>query len=161
MRNGARDMPTAIGNELIALYNAGKWTQLVAAAQRVTARYPRNLFGWRASGKALLQLGKLQEAIDMLSQVVKLAPADADGFNDLGSAFPILVARRRPCQLSSRRGIESPCVRSPCQPRPSPLHPWPFRGGRCMLLAGDRGRPPDPPGHNNLGQRPGRYRPAG
>jgi tetratricopeptide (TPR) repeat protein len=87
MKNGARALPAAIGVELVALYSAGQWAQLVIAADRVKTRYPRHLLGWQASGKALLQLGKLSEAIDMLSQVVKLAPGEADGYNDLGSAL--------------------------------------------------------------------------
>ena len=105
MRNGVREMPAAVGNELIALYNAGKWSQLVAAADRVIARYPRNLLGWRASGKAQLQLGKLPEAIEMLSKVVKLAPGDADGYNDLGSAF-FDIGRAEQAAASYRRAVE-------------------------------------------------------
>jgi tetratricopeptide (TPR) repeat protein len=109
MKNGAREMPAAVGNELIALYNAGEWLQLVAASNRVIARYPRHLLGWRASGKALLQLGKLPEAIEMLGKVVKLAPDDADGHNDLGSALfdmghaeAAVASYRRAVQLDSR-----------------------------------------------------------
>jgi tetratricopeptide (TPR) repeat protein len=105
MKNGAREMPAAIGNELIALYGAGKWSQLVAAAERVIVRYPRNLLGWRASGKALLQLGKLPEAIDMLSKVVKLAPGDADGYNDLGSAC-FDIGRAEEAVANYRRAVE-------------------------------------------------------
>jgi len=105
MRNGARAMPAAVGNELIALYSAGKWSQLVAAADRVIARYPRNLLGWRAAGKALLQLGKLAEAIEMLSRVVKLAPGDADGYNDLGSAL-FDSGRAEEAVASYRRAVE-------------------------------------------------------
>ena len=105
MKNGAREMPAAVGNELIALYGAGKWSQLVAAADRVTARYPRNLLGWQASGKALLQLGKLPEAIAMLSKVVKLAPGGADGYNDLGSAL-FDIGRAEEATASYRRAVE-------------------------------------------------------
>ena len=105
MRNGARAMPAAVGNELIALYNAGKWSQLVAAADRVIARYPRNLLGWRAAGKALLQVGKLGEAIEMLSKVVKLAPGDADGYNDLGSAL-FDIGRAEEAVATYRRAVE-------------------------------------------------------
>ena len=90
MKNGTRAMPAAVTNDLIALYNAGKWAQLVAAAERVTEQYPRHLLGWQASGKALLQLGKVPQAIDMLSRVVKLAPGEADGHNDLGNALDAL-----------------------------------------------------------------------
>ncbi|MGD0430158.1 MAG: tetratricopeptide repeat protein [Acetobacteraceae bacterium] len=105
MKNGTRALPAATSAELVALYSAGKWAQLVIAAERVTARYPRHLLGWRASGKALLQLGKLPEAIDMLSQVVKLAPGDADGYNDLGSALHD-VGRSEEAIASYRRAVE-------------------------------------------------------
>jgi tetratricopeptide (TPR) repeat protein len=105
MKNGTRAMPAAVGVELVALYNAAKWTQLVTAADRAIARYPRNLLGWRASGKALLQLGKLQQAIEMLSKVVKLAPGDADGYNDLGSAL-IDIGRAEEAVASYRRAVQ-------------------------------------------------------
>jgi tetratricopeptide (TPR) repeat protein/glutathione synthase/RimK-type ligase-like ATP-grasp enzyme len=105
MRNGARQIPAAVGNELIALYSAGKWSQLVVAADRVIARYPRNLLGWRASGKALLQLGKLPEAIEVLSKVVQLAPGEADGYNDLGSA-QFDLGRAEDAAVSYRRAAE-------------------------------------------------------
>ncbi len=87
MKNGVRALPAETATELVTLYTAGKWAQLVVAAHRVTARYPRHILGWQAAGKALLQLGKVPEAIDVLSRVVKLAPRDADGYNDLGNAL--------------------------------------------------------------------------
>jgi tetratricopeptide (TPR) repeat protein len=87
MTNGVRDLPAAIGTELVALYNAGNWPRLVVAAHRVTRRYPKHALGWRALGKAFLQSRKLPEAIDTLSQLVRLVPGDADGYNDLGSAL--------------------------------------------------------------------------
>jgi tetratricopeptide (TPR) repeat protein len=109
MKNGERAVPAAIGNELVALYHAGKWAQLVTVADRVIARYPRNPLGWRASGKALLQLGRLPEAIDRLSRVVGLVPNDADGHNDLGSALydsgradEAIASYRRATQLNPR-----------------------------------------------------------
>ena len=74
MKNPTRPLPAATSAELVALYNAGKWAQLVIAAERVRTRYPRHLLGWRASGKALLQMGNLPEAIGRLSRVVKLSP---------------------------------------------------------------------------------------
>ena len=105
MKNGAREMPAVVGQELIALYNSGKWSQLATASERVIARYPRNLLGWRASGKALLQLGKLPEAIEILGKVVKLAPGDADGHNDLGSAF-FDLGRADDAVVSYRRAVQ-------------------------------------------------------
>jgi tetratricopeptide (TPR) repeat protein len=105
MKNGARALPTAVSDELVALYSAQKWAQLVSAASQVTTRYPRHLLGWQAAGKALLQLGKLPEAIEMLSRVVKLAPGDADGYNDLGSAL-YDIGRAHEAVASYRRAVE-------------------------------------------------------
>jgi tetratricopeptide (TPR) repeat protein len=105
MKNGARALPAAIATELVALYGAGKWAQLVVAADRTTTRYPRHLLGWQASGKALLQLGKVSEAIDMLSRVVNLAPGEADGYNDLGNALHDL-GRTDEAITSYRRAVE-------------------------------------------------------
>jgi tetratricopeptide (TPR) repeat protein len=105
MKNGTRALPAAIATELVALYGAGKWAQLVVAADRATTRYPRHLLGWQASGKALLQLGKMPEAIDMLSRVVQLAPDEADGYNDLGNALHQL-GRTGEAVTSYRRAVE-------------------------------------------------------
>lgn len=104
MKNGARPLPAAVATDLVTLYNAGKWAQLVAAADRVTTRYPRHLLGWQAAGKALLQLGKVPQAIDSLSQVVKLAPTEADGYNDLGNALHA-VGRTDEALASYRRAV--------------------------------------------------------
>ena len=104
MKNGVRALPAAIAAELVTLYNAEKWAQLVTAARRVTTRYPRHLLGWQASGKALLQLGRVPEAIEMLSRVVKLAPDEADGYNDLGNALHA-TGRTNEATESYRRAV--------------------------------------------------------
>lgn len=105
MRNGTRVLPVAVATELVALYSAGKWAQLVSAADRVTERYPRHLLGWQASGKAFFQMGKMPEAIDKLSRVVRLAPDEADGYNDLGNALHA-VGRTDEAVASYRRAVE-------------------------------------------------------
>ncbi len=110
MKRNARALPAAIATELVALYSAGKWPQLVAAANRVTTQYPKHVLGWQASGKALLQLGKVPEAIDTLSQVVKLAPGEADGHNDLGNALHAL-GHTDEAIASYRRAVKlNPCL---------------------------------------------------
>ena len=153
MKNGARALPAAIATELVALYSAGKWAQLVTAAGRVTARYPRHLLGWQAAGKALLQLGQVPEAIDMLSRVVKLAPDEADGYNDLGNALHAIGRTDEAIgQLPPRRGIKSALARSAFQSWPYPLRSRPVRGSRGLLPARDRHRSwLQPIAHNNLG----------
>ena len=105
MRNGARVLPAVVANELVALFSAEKWSELVVAANRVTTQYPRHLLGWQAAGKGLLKLCKVQEAIDVLSRVVKLAPGEADGYNDLGNALDAL-GRTDEAIASYRHAIE-------------------------------------------------------
>jgi tetratricopeptide (TPR) repeat protein len=105
MQNGARALPATEATQLVALYNAGQWGQLVVAARRVATRYPMHLLGWQASGKALLQMGKVAEAIDMLTRVVKLAPTQADGYNDLGNALGAL-GRTEEAIAAYQRAVE-------------------------------------------------------
>jgi tetratricopeptide (TPR) repeat protein/glutathione synthase/RimK-type ligase-like ATP-grasp enzyme len=84
--NQAEALPASIAKKLVALYRAGKWGALVVAADRATKRYPRHPLGWKAAGKARLHLHRAAEALPVLSQLAKLAPDDADAFNDLGAA---------------------------------------------------------------------------
>jgi tetratricopeptide (TPR) repeat protein len=79
-------LPASAAKKLVALYGAGKWSALVVAADRAAKRYPKHPLGWKASAKARLHLGKAAEALPILSRLVKLAPDDADAFNDLGAA---------------------------------------------------------------------------
>jgi tetratricopeptide (TPR) repeat protein len=102
MKYGAATMPATIQASLIELYNAGNWADLAVAAERATKRYPRDPFGWRAFGKALLLSHRLPKAIDVLSRVVKLAPDQPDGFNDLGNAFQD-SGRKQEAEASYRR----------------------------------------------------------
>jgi tetratricopeptide (TPR) repeat protein len=102
MNHGGSILPAAVQADLVALYNVGNWADLAAAAERATKRYPRNPFGWRALGKALLLSHRLPEAIEALSHVVKLAPSEADGFNDLGNAFQD-SGRKDEAEVSYRR----------------------------------------------------------
>jgi hypothetical protein len=46
-------LPDAIRSDLIALFNAGEWPRLRIAARRATDRYPVEILGWQALGKAL------------------------------------------------------------------------------------------------------------
>ena len=84
---GARTLPASIGNTLIALYSQGDWARLVAEADRVTGSFPRAPIGWKAAGKALLQLGRAPEAVDRFHRLLRLTPGDADGHVDMGNAL--------------------------------------------------------------------------
>ena len=64
-------LPAAIGNELVMLFDAREWAPLEIASREATARYPRDLLGWRALGKAQLKLDKLPEATEVLTRVVE------------------------------------------------------------------------------------------
>jgi tetratricopeptide (TPR) repeat protein len=105
MNYGARALPAAVATQLVSLFEAGKWAELERAAGTVTQRYPRHILGWRALGKAKLALGKPQDAIDVLSRAVTVAPGEADVHNDLGSAFSGR-AQRAEAEASFRRAID-------------------------------------------------------
>lgn len=152
MQNRAGALPATEATQLVALYNAGEWSQLVVAARRVAARYPRHPLGWQASGKALLQLGKVAEAIDVLTRVVKLVPTQADGYNDLGNALHA-QGRTDEAIASYRRAVE-------LNPRSPEAH---SNLGRVLCTLGRYaeaaascqraidGDPGSPVAHNNLG----------
>ena len=102
MKNGARALPAAIATELVALYGAAKWAQLVTAANRVTTQYPKHLLGWQASGKALLQLGKVPEAIEMPSSSPRFTVAMKAGERVLSPSETRLMPLTPISEQSSR-----------------------------------------------------------
>ena len=104
-----RALPAELSNEILALFNAGLWEQLVGKATAVTVHYPQNLLGWKALGKGLYKLNRFQEAIEALSRVLKIAPTDADTHNDLGFVH-YLLGQRNEAEASYRHAIK-------CNPR--------------------------------------------
>jgi tetratricopeptide (TPR) repeat protein len=73
-------------DQMVALYTAAQWDQLIEMATDVTKRHPMNSFGWKALGKALLMSEKFPESLTPLARLTKIAPNDPDAHFDLASA---------------------------------------------------------------------------
>ncbi len=80
-------------NRMVALYGAGQWQQLETVARDAVRQHPEHVFGWKALGKCLLQLGRPQDAVSAFEHAAKIAPADADTHNDLAITFSNLGKR--------------------------------------------------------------------
>jgi protein O-GlcNAc transferase len=72
---------------LLALYNAGRYSELEDRAGTLTGRYPDFGFGWKLLGGALQMLGK--NALPAFQKAAELMPNEADAHYNLG------VAQRR------------------------------------------------------------------
>ncbi len=102
LRAGRQPLSVDTMNKMVALYGAGQWLQLEELARDAARQHPEHVFGWKALGKCLLQLGRPQEAIAALEHAAKIAPADADTHNDLAITF-FSLGRREESIASYRR----------------------------------------------------------
>ena len=90
---GKQPLSAETMNKMVVLYGAGQWQQLEAVAGEATKQHPEHMFGWKALGKSLMQQGRQQDAIAPFQQAAKIAPGDADTYNDLAIAFANLGNR--------------------------------------------------------------------
>ena len=74
-------------NTLAILFSQGRYTEGEVLARRLTERFPRNAFGWKALGVMLGLQGKNVEALESLQKAVELAPEDADAYSNMGAAL--------------------------------------------------------------------------
>jgi predicted O-linked N-acetylglucosamine transferase (SPINDLY family) len=71
--------------ELVALFNAGHYSELEDHAGRLLAQHPGSGFAWKVLGAALLSQGK--DALHTLQQAAGLLPGDVETQNNLGNAL--------------------------------------------------------------------------
>ena len=71
-------------DELVALFNQGRFKETAARARVLTEQYPKHGFGWKVLGLALKQLGKNEEAIPAMQKAAALSPKEADAHSNLG-----------------------------------------------------------------------------
>ncbi|MBZ0104022.1 MAG: tetratricopeptide repeat protein [Sulfuricella denitrificans] len=71
---------------LIALFNAGRYQEMEAAARVLTGRHPEDSMAWFLLGVALLVRKQNQAAIDSLQRALALRPDFADAYGNLGNA---------------------------------------------------------------------------
>ena len=76
------EAPAAEVDQLLALFNAGRYADLEDLARSLIARYPDFGFAWKALSSSLQLQGK--EALAALQKAAELLPDDADAHNNLG-----------------------------------------------------------------------------
>jgi protein O-GlcNAc transferase len=76
-------------DEINRLFQADQLEQVLARAEALTRRFPRDGYGWKVLGAALINLGRCDEALDSLERAVQLAPRDTSALSNLGFALQI------------------------------------------------------------------------
>jgi len=71
-------------NQLITIYEKGKFSDAVEQATIFTKKYPGTIVGWTILGISQNRLGKVFEASQTFKSLTKLHPNYADGFNNFG-----------------------------------------------------------------------------
>lgn len=92
-------------NALVALFNNGQFMEAARLAQRMTVRFPRHEFGWKALGAAFKQLGQNTDALAPMQKAVELAPRDAEAHNNLGNVLSDLK-RLDEAEASYRKALK-------------------------------------------------------
>jgi predicted O-linked N-acetylglucosamine transferase (SPINDLY family) len=76
-------------DEINRLFQGDKLDRVLVLARALTRRFPRDGFGWKAMGAALINLGRCEQALEPLRQAVVLMPDDASALSNLGFALQI------------------------------------------------------------------------
>lgn len=82
-----QEPPADLINELATLLNAGELVLLEQKANEVIRRWPGHFIGWKALGILMLMQGRHADALEPLTNTVKLASNDAQAHQNLGSAY--------------------------------------------------------------------------
>lgn len=91
-------------NAIIALFSQGQYAEVVKLGLVMTARYPRDGFGWKALGSALQAVGRNTEALTALQKAAKLTPHDVYAHSNLANALNDL-GRYAEAEHSLRRAL--------------------------------------------------------
>jgi tetratricopeptide (TPR) repeat protein len=97
---------------LVALYNAGRYAELVSRAQEITERHPAFGGGWKTLGTALQAMQRSAEALEPMQRAVALSPGDAEAQTNLGNTLKALgrldeaiASYQRAVQIDSAYGL--------------------------------------------------------
>lgn len=72
-------------NQLVELYNQSRYEEAENLAEKLTARYPLDGFGWKALGSALKEQGRCPEALVPSQLAVGLLPGDSEAHYNLAN----------------------------------------------------------------------------
>ena len=90
-------------NQLIALFNASRHSELESQARLLVERYPDSGYIWKVLGVAIQMQGK--EALPALQKAAALLPGDAEAYSNLGAALKDL-GQLDAAVASYRRALE-------------------------------------------------------
>ena len=71
-------------NNLLELYQAGKYDEAEKLAVSLTEEFPKHPFAWKVLAAVLKQMGKINESLVVSQRSVQLNPQDAETHNNLG-----------------------------------------------------------------------------
>jgi predicted O-linked N-acetylglucosamine transferase (SPINDLY family) len=74
-------------NALSALFNKGRYAEVLPLAKKMTERYPMHGQGWKALGIAFIQTAKNAEALVPMKKAAELLPDDIGVHNYLGNTL--------------------------------------------------------------------------
>jgi protein arginine N-methyltransferase 7 len=90
---------------MAALLNAGELELLEQRANEAIRRWPGHSIGWKAVGILMLMQGRHADALEPLSNTVKLAPHDAQAHQNLAIAF-LELGRFEEAEASYRQALD-------------------------------------------------------
>ncbi len=74
-------------NEMIALFNKGRYAETRTLAESITARYPQQGIGWKVLGAVFKQMGQKEAALKASQKAAELMPDDANAYSNLGAVL--------------------------------------------------------------------------
>ena len=90
---------------LVSLFADGRYRDAEVLARTMTEQIPLNEVGWKALGVALLQTGRIMEALEPMHKAAALSPNDAEAHSNLGNTFYAL-GRFDEAEASYRRALQ-------------------------------------------------------
>lgn len=80
-----QDPPQQVADQIVALYQSGRYAEMEAACRSLLQQFPDSPFGWSVLGTALQVQGK--DALAVLQRTIQLSPCDAQAHGNLGNAW--------------------------------------------------------------------------
>ncbi len=86
-RSSAHEPGTQEIDQVLTLFQQGRYAETESLARQLTERYAKHVFGWKAMGTALLLQGRTADAVLPLQKAVELTTGDAQLCINLGNAL--------------------------------------------------------------------------
>ncbi len=82
--NTSQIIPQEKVDQLVNLYNQGKFLTAVEHAQDLTNKYPQAFIVWNILGASIAEIGNLDEAIEAFKKSIALKPDYPEAYNNMG-----------------------------------------------------------------------------